>query len=383
SIISLTHRDMSAETGRHRSPDPAEDKLNPYPYASNNPVNRADPSGLADEYIPRRLVLIPRRGNASSHFELKTDAEIEAMRKGLLTVNPATGQPFPIQFPIELFPTPAEGLSAAYSNPTREGAGNYILVNGQPWELTAAERQSLLDASDRSAVYGPTATLLLGASTLDEVVTGIATGAQQYRNLRSRDQGALSRSNLSDVDFRKMQAALSYEAINAEVAPIQRAVSSWSAIAGGVGTAVRGINVLKPGVIASDKFILRSADDLLGVERATPELLDTMRRHGRRITIATEGSDELRMLDYFGAEASVGGEDMMSIILRPNPSKAAVLEEFLHGTQHQIGIIDKLGRTGLGSAETHVKDFMIRHQKLLGLSKEDVRILQILRDKGL
>jgi len=51
SIISLTHRDMSAETGRHRSPDPAEDKLNPYPYASNNPVNRADPSGLADEYI--------------------------------------------------------------------------------------------------------------------------------------------------------------------------------------------------------------------------------------------------------------------------------------------------------------------------------------------
>jgi len=45
---SLTHRDISADTGRHRSPDPAEDKLNPYPYASNNPVNRADPSGLAE-----------------------------------------------------------------------------------------------------------------------------------------------------------------------------------------------------------------------------------------------------------------------------------------------------------------------------------------------
>lgn len=89
------------------------------------------------------------------------------------------------------------------------------------------------------------------------------------------------------------------------------------------------------------------------------------------------------MLDYFGAEASVGGENMTSILLRENPSKAAALEEFLHGTQYRLGITDRLGSNGLGSAETHVKDFMIRHQELLGLGDEDVRILQILRDKGL
>ncbi|EOO0229202.1 hypothetical protein BOZ38_RS24850, partial [Escherichia coli] len=73
----------------------------------------------------------------------------------------------------------------------------------------------------------------------------------------------------------------------------------------------------------------------------------------------------------------------MTIIVRSNPSKAAILEEFLHGTQEKLGIAEKLGRYGLGSAETHVKDFMIRHKKMLGLSDEDVAILKILKDKGL
>ena len=72
-----------------------------------------------------------------------------------------------------------------------------------------------------------------------------------------------------------------------------------------------------------------------------------------------------------------------SLLLRENPSKAAVLEEFLHETQARLGIVDRLGTCGLGSAETHVKDFMMRHQNMLGLSVEDVRILNILRDKGL
>ncbi|EQX87646.1 hypothetical protein G917_00590 [Escherichia coli UMEA 3148-1] len=67
------------------------------------------------------------------------------------------------------------------------------------------------------------------------------------------------------------------------------------------------------------------------------------------------------MLEHFGAEASVLD---MTIIVRSNPSKAAILEEFLHGTQEKLGIAEKLGRYGLGSAETHVKDFMIRHKKM-------------------
>jgi RHS repeat-associated protein len=132
--------------------------------------------------------------------------------------------------------------------------------------------------------------------------------------------------------------------------------------------------------VATSKLF--SSNELMGVERASPELLEAVAKH-RTVVIARPGSEELRMLEYFQAEASVGGENMTHILVRENPSKAALLEEFLHGTQQRLGVVDRLGRTGLGSAETHVKDFMIRHQKLLGLSQEDVGILQILKDKGL
>lgn len=111
---------------------------------------------------------------------------------------------------------------------------------------------------------------------------------------------------------------------------------------------------------------MRSPNDLMGVEPASPELIGAI--SGKRdVVVAAPGSEELRMLDYFGTEASVGGFNNTHILLRQNPSKAAVLEEFLHGAQARLGVTDRLGSSGFGSAETHVKDFMIRHQKMLGL----------------
>lgn len=49
------------------------------------------------------------------------------------------------------------------------------------------------------------------------------------------------------------------------------------------------------------------------------------------------------------------------------------LRRLLHGTQHPIGVLDRLGVQG---AEIHVKDFMLRHQRLLRISPEDANILQ-------
>jgi hypothetical protein len=155
-------------------------------------------------------------------------------------------------------------------------------------------------------------------------------------------------------------------------------------VGGMVGTVERGV-VARYGEVGASKIqygSLRSPSELMSVEPASQELLTAV-GNKRSLIIAQPGSDELRMLDYFGAEASVGGVNNSSILLRQNPSKAAVLEEFLHGTQARIGVVDRLGSSGLGSAETHVKDFMIRHQKMLGLSNEDIRVLQMLRDKGL
>ena len=133
--------------------------------------------------------------------------------------------------------------------------------------------------------------------------------------------------------------------------------------------------------LRSSRAALRmsSSNALEGVERASTELLEAVSRR-RSVTFVAEGSEELRYLDWIGAEANVGGETMTHILLRPNPSKAAVLEEFLHGTQHRLGVIARLGVNG---AERHVKDFMIRHARMLGLGPEDVRRLAELRDLGL
>ena len=125
-------------------------------------------------------------------------------------------------------------------------------------------------------------------------------------------------------------------------------------------------------------FSLNSTNSLMGVERASSKLLNTISSK-RTVEFALEGSDDMKYLNFLGAEANVGGGYMTHILLRPNPSKAALLEEFLHGTQRRIGLINGLDDAPF--AEWHVKDFMIRHKRLLGLGDQDVEILKILRNR--
>jgi len=119
--------------------------------------------------------------------------------------------------------------------------------------------------------------------------------------------------------------------------------------------------------------MFQAADGLRGTEHATEDLIKKVQSKGRTIDYALEGSDDLRFLDSMKANASAGGPQNLNILLRTAPRKIEVLEEFLHGTQQRLGLINKLGIRG---AEVHVKDFMIRHQKRLGISNEDVEILR-------
>jgi hypothetical protein len=92
------------------------------------------------------------------------------------------------------------------------------------------------------------------------------------------------------------------------------------------------------------------------------------------MVMAMEGLDELRFLDHMGAAASCGGDDYRHILLRPNPRKIEVIEEFLHGNQFDLGLISHVENAP--RLEVHVKQFMIRHHRLLGISAEDVRVLR-------
>lgn len=50
---------------------------------------------------------------------------------------------------------------------------------------------------------------------------------------------------------------------------------------------------------------------------------------------------------------------MKHILLKENPSKVAILEEFFHGKQYDVDILKS--SEDMAKAEYHVKDFMIRH----------------------
>lgn len=113
----------------------------------------------------------------------------------------------------------------------------------------------------------------------------------------------------------------------------------------------------------------------LPLTKAEPRLLKAVESKGRQIEIAVPNSDFARHLESVQADASVfvtiGESDI--ILLKPNANKISVLEEFLHGTQRCIPSLEREARVIL---EVHVKDFMIRHKRLLGLSENDVAVLE-------
>lgn len=72
----------------------------------------------------------------------------------------------------------------------------------------------------------------------------------------------------------------------------------------------------------------------------------------------------------------MSGEDNFHILLKENPSKISILEEFLHGSQKTLGILDSMHPA---IAEVRVTDFMLRHQTLLGLTDNDCVVLEALK----
>jgi hypothetical protein len=108
-------------------------------------------------------------------------------------------------------------------------------------------------------------------------------------------------------------------------------------------------------------------------EAASEDLLRAVEGKGRTITYALPGSEELRYLDYMGANANVGGPTMTDILLRQNPTKVEVVEEFLHGTQNRLGIIDRVGVRG---AEIHVFHFADGRTVLIGPIDGDVNFIR-------
>jgi len=117
----------------------------------------------------------------------------------------------------------------------------------------------------------------------------------------------------------------------------------------------------------------------LELQPASEELLAGMKAKGREIVFAAPGSEEMEYLKFIGAEANTGGSELNHILLKPNPSKIAALEEFLHGTQGKLGFFTAKDMPGV-IGEVRVKDFMLRHRKMLGLTDNEVQVLEVLKE---
>ena len=78
-----------------------------------------------------------------------------------------------------------------------------------------------------------------------------------------------------------------------------------------------------------------------------------------------------RYLNFRNADAATFLEK--DLLLRPDARKIEVLEEYLHNVQRNIGLMDRMTPWQM---EVHVKDFMLRHQKMLGISEADTQWLK-------
>ncbi|NLG51699.1 MAG: hypothetical protein GX552_16465 [Chloroflexi bacterium] len=107
-------------------------------------------------------------------------------------------------------------------------------------------------------------------------------------------------------------------------------------------------------------------DGARATEVADPALL---RKLGSRGYVIDQSPEIVRYLDSRGANAGTFLNN--DLLLRPGARKLEVLEEYLHNVQHRIGLTNKLTPGATGGLEMHVKDFMLRHRRLLGISDAD------------
>ena len=118
-------------------------------------------------------------------------------------------------------------------------------------------------------------------------------------------------------------------------------------------------------------------------ERASKELLDKVSSR-RDVVYAKPGTDDLLYLEMSNADGLAGGEFNTDILLRENPSRLTVVEEFLHGTQVKHAKGNKIplkpsfdvNRTYEIKVERHVRDFMYRHRQMIGFDEIEIKVLK-------
>ncbi|MDQ5936748.1 MAG: hypothetical protein QG574_4084 [Cyanobacteriota bacterium erpe_2018_sw_21hr_WHONDRS-SW48-000092_B_bin.40] len=115
---------------------------------------------------------------------------------------------------------------------------------------------------------------------------------------------------------------------------------------------------------------------------ADPAMLAKIEKRGIPIRYVEPGSEDLAHLKSVKAQAAYRHflDGSQEIILPIEPRKIQILEEFLHSTQRKLGLTEELATPML---EVHVKDFIARHHKLLGLSANDLAVIEAMKREAI
>lgn len=123
----------------------------------------------------------------------------------------------------------------------------------------------------------------------------------------------------------------------------------------------------------------------LPIREIDEDLIAAIESKERTVTIAEPGTEHWTGLEVARANAKVIYPDCADIIVRKGAPRMSLLEEFLHGTQQRIGLLEKWESENIPRQipEIHVKDFMLRHARMLGLDENDQMILQALKQRAI
>jgi hypothetical protein len=128
------------------------------------------------------------------------------------------------------------------------------------------------------------------------------------------------------------------------------------------------------------KWTITGAGEWLrGNVAASEELLHRVAARIRGETKIVDNNREILAL-WNEDKTNAAIDALGNMLLRKDARKIEVLEEFLHLKQEKIAALNARFRVAVWENypvyELAVKNFMIRHAKILGISKNDVQILR-------
>lgn len=207
---------------------------------------------------------------------------------------------------------------------------------------------------------------------LERVGTTIMNASERYSALPNREKG--------HVIGETMFALIGPEGMQ----PLNSKTAEQMGLASMQEIELAQLGIRKISKDAAELYMPEIPAHLKNVElqAASEDLLKAINDKGIPIRFATS-KQELGHLSSVNASAVYRIlEDGHEIVLPANPRKIQAIEEFLHSTQRKIGLLDD-PEVPRQIAEVHVKDFMLRHSKMLGLTDNDVQVMQWLKQDAI